>query len=147
MEKWKTIKQISDELGVSKQAVRDKIAKLGLHGTLRKNANQLCISKEQEILIKSVFSENKSQSKTAKKLCENDKQSQTNFQLIAMLQKELDVKNKQIDELNSRLAEAHKMAEQAQQLHGVDKTMQLIESQEPKMIEQAKEKKRWMFWL
>ena len=36
----KTIKQIADEIGVSKQAVRNQIAKLGLQSSLQKNAKK-----------------------------------------------------------------------------------------------------------
>ncbi len=136
----KTIKQIADELGVSKQAVRDKIAKLGLHGTLQKIGNQLCVSKTQEILIKSAFLENQLQTNNAIQLCENNSQSQSTLQLISMLERELDIKNKHIEEFNLRLAEAHKMAQQAQQLHGADKALELKEAQEPKLIDNKKKK-------
>ena len=43
----KTIKEIADELGVSKTAVRKKIANLGLQSGLRKNGNQFAIEKGQ----------------------------------------------------------------------------------------------------
>jgi biotin operon repressor len=36
----KTIKQIADEIGVSKTAVMKQIANLGLQTSLRKNGNQ-----------------------------------------------------------------------------------------------------------
>jgi len=48
----KTIKQIADEVGVSKQAIRNQIAKLGLQSSLRKNGNQFAIDEEQETAIK-----------------------------------------------------------------------------------------------
>lgn len=146
MEKGKTIKQIADELEVSKTAVYKKIDNLGLRSSLRKIANQFTVDKTQEKLIKQAFLENQSQTKNANQVCENDNQSQTSLQLISMLQKELDIKNKQIEELNLRLAEAHKMAEQAQQLHGADKALELKEAQEPKLLEEQKPKKRWQFW-
>lgn len=146
MEKGKTIKQIADELEVSKTAVYKKIDNLGLRSSLRKIANQFTVDKTQEKLIKQAFLENQSQTKNANQVCENDNQSQTSLQLISMLQKELDIKNKQIEELNLRLAEAHKMAEQAQQLHGADKALELKEAQEPKLLEEQKRKKRWQFW-
>ena len=46
----KTIRQIADEIGVSKTAVSKQIANLGLRSGLRKNGNQFAIEKEQEIL-------------------------------------------------------------------------------------------------
>ena len=39
----KTIKQIADEIGVSKQSIRNEIAKQGLQSSLRKNGNQFAI--------------------------------------------------------------------------------------------------------
>lgn len=39
----KAIKQIADELGVSKTAVRKKIENLGLRSILQKNGNQFAI--------------------------------------------------------------------------------------------------------
>lgn len=146
MEQGKTIKQIADELKVSKTAVYKKIDNLGLRLSLRKIANQFTVDKKQENLIKQAFIENQSQTKNVNHVYEIDNQSQTSLQLISMLQKELDIKNKQIEELNLRLAEAHKMAEQAQQLHGADKALELKEAQEPKLIEEKKTKKRWQFW-
>lgn len=115
MENGKTIKQLADELGVSKQAVRDKIAKLGLHSTLQRKGNQLCILKSQENLIRSAFKTSNVQSKNANILCENSSESQTTLHLISMLQNELNIKNKQIDSLNARLAESNAALVSAQQ--------------------------------
>jgi len=38
----KTIKQIADEIGVSKQAIRNQIEKLGLQTSLQKKRQHLC---------------------------------------------------------------------------------------------------------
>lgn len=51
----KTIKEIADELGVSKQSIRNEIAKQGLQSSLRKNGNQFAIDENCETLIKSAF--------------------------------------------------------------------------------------------
>ena len=53
----KTIRQIADEIGVSKTAVNKQIANLGLRSGLRKNGNQFAIDEQQEALIKQAFSE------------------------------------------------------------------------------------------
>ena len=70
-ESMKTIRQIADEIGVSKTAVSKQIANLGLRSGLRKNGNQFAIDEHQEALIKQAFSEksqteieNQSQTKT-----------------------------------------------------------------------------------
>ena len=56
-EGMKTIRQIADEIGVSKTAVNKQIANLGLRSGLRKNGNQFAIDEQQEALIKQAFSE------------------------------------------------------------------------------------------
>lgn len=61
----KTIKQVADDLKVSKQAIRNVIEKLGLQGSLQKNANRFLINEKQENLIKSEFY-NKNENKSAK---------------------------------------------------------------------------------
>jgi len=130
----KTIKEIADDLGVSKQAVRNKIAKLGLQTKLQTNGNTFAINKQQENAIKKAFFENELQTKNAN-LTGNLPQTDTaTLQLINMLQKELEIKNRQIDELNQRLAEAHDMAKKAQQLHGADKVKELTDGKKPGLI-------------
>lgn len=143
----KTVKQIADELGVSKTAVSKKIANLGLRSGLRKNGNQFAINKTQENLIKSAFLENESETKSQTSL-----RSETETALVDMLQRELEIKNKQIDELNARLAEmscalvaAQQTAQAAQVLHAG--TMQRLEGgdweEEETQPTETQKKKRW----
>ena len=133
-----TVKEVADYAGVSVQAVYNRLEK--------DFKPYLKIEKGKKRLNKEVL-----------QLFETEKNSsdfKENFKLILnllekqneQLQRELDIKNKQIEELNLRLAEAHKMAEQAQQLHGADKALELKEAQEPKLLEEQKPKKRWQFW-
>ena len=119
----KTIKQIADELGVSKTAVRKKIENLGLQSGLQKNGNQFAITEEQENLIKSAFlgkedvkTETKSQTETETK---SQTETETVSALVSMLQRELEIKNEQIRELNARLAESQKLLDQQQHLNAV----------------------------
>ena len=123
----KTIKEIADELGVSKTAVSKQIANLGLRSSLRKNGNQFAIENQQEKLIKMAFQKNKQQEIVTENSV-SDKQSQTKSQttnanqsqtanhevcdLVGVLQTTVDtlqaqlaVKDVQIRELNARLAE------------------------------------------
>ena len=118
----KTIRQIADEIGVSKTAVSKQIANLGLRSGLRKNGNQFAIDKHQEALIKQAFFE--------KTQTEIENQSQTKTQtenhevgdLVCVLQATIDtlqgqlaVKDKQIAELNERLSECSAALLAAQQ--------------------------------
>ena len=92
----KTIRQIADEIGVSKTAVNKQIANLGLRSGLRKNGNQFAIDEHQEALIKQAFSE-KSQT-------EIENQTQTKSQtenhevsdLVCVLQATIDTLQKKM---------------------------------------------------
>ena len=126
-EGMKTIRQIADEIGVSKTAVNKQIANLGLRSGLRKNGNQFAIDEHQEALIKRAFSE-KSQT-------EIENQTQTENRevgdlvcvlqdTIDTLQGQLEVKDRQIEQqaqtitrLTDALAAAQQTAAAAQALH------------------------------
>ena len=142
----KTIKEIADELGVSKTAVSKQIANLGLRSSLRKNGNQFAIENQQEKLIKMAF-QKKRQQEIVTENPVSDEQSQTKSQTananqsqtanhevcdlvgvlqttVDTLQEQLSVKDQQIRELNARLAEcsaalleAQGTARAAQALH------------------------------
>ena len=128
----KTIKQIADELGVSKQAVRDKIAKLGLHGTLQKSANQLFINEHQETLIKSAFIEKQVQSENAKIDCD----------YVAQLQSEIAFLKEQIQAKDRQLEQAQKMIDQQQQLTLISENKLLLLEQK----EGTSETKKIHWW-
>lgn len=130
----KTIKQIADELGVSKTAVRKKIENLGLRSSLQKNGNQFAIDENQEKLIKSAFSENEAETKTE---TNSQTETETVSALVSMLQRELDAKNEQI-------AHLQKLLDQEQQLRMV--TEQKLLQIEDKQEQEEQPKKRWKFW-
>ena len=153
----KTIRQIADEIGVSKTAVNKQIANLGLRSGLRKNGNQFAIDEHQEALIKQAFSE-KSQT-------EIENQSQTKTQTenhevgdlvcvlqatIDTLQGQLSVKDQQIEELNARLAEvssallaAQQTAVAAQALHAGTMKQQLLSGESGADQQEPEQKKSW----
>ena len=129
----KTIRQIADEIGVSKTAVSKQIANLGLRSGLRKNGNQFAIDEHQEALIKEAFSEksqteieNKTQTKTQ---TENHEVSDLVCVLqatIDTLQGQLEVKDRQIEKLTEALVAAQQTAAAAQALHAGTIQQQLI---------------------
>ena len=139
----KTIKQIADEIGVSKTAVRKQIANLGLRSSLRKNGNQFAIDKHEESLILKAFSE-KTQTKNANQTqTKNANQTQTKTQtanhevsdLVCVLQRTIDtlqgqlaIKDKQIEDLSEALKSAQQTAAAAQALHAGTMQQQLLES-------------------
>lgn len=123
----KSIKQLADEIGVSKTAVRKQIENLGLRSSLRKTGNQFAISKPQEALILKAFMKD-SQTKIGNQSeTENIEVSDllcTLQNTISMLQEQLNVKDQQIQMLNGRLSDmtsalaaAQQTAAAAQALH------------------------------
>jgi len=115
----KTIKQIADEIGVSKQAVQKRIAREPLYTCIQPyistNQGTKYISDAGEILVKSAY--NHHYETTASIDASIDVADNHVHALISMLQHELDMKNEQIKDLNARLAEANAYAAAAQALH------------------------------
>ena len=133
----KTIRQIADEIGVSKTAVNKQIANLGLRSGLRKNGNQFAIDEHQGALIKEAFSEksqteieNQTQTKTQTKTqTENHEVSDLVCVLqatIDTLQGQLEVKDRQIEKLTEALVAAQQTAAAAQALHAGTIQQQLL---------------------
>ena len=142
----KTIRQIADEIGVSKTAVNKQIANLGLRSGLRKNGNQFAIDEHQETLIKQAFSE-KSQT-------EIENQSQTeNHEVgdlvcvlqatIDTLQGQLEVKDRQIAKLTEALVAAQQTAAAAQALHAGTMKQQLLSGESGADQQEPEQKKSW----
>ncbi len=112
-----TVKEVAEILGVSVQAIYNR-----LENDLKP---YLKIVNGKKRLNKAVL-----QYITPK---ENSSTFQVDFKgILNLLEKqneqlsqELKIKNEQIRELNVRLAEAHKMANNAQQLHSADKVLEL----------------------
>ena len=149
----KTIRQIADEIGVSKTAVSKQIANLGLRSGLRKNGNQFAIDEHQEALIKQAFFE-KSQT-------ENANQSQTeNHEVgdlvcvlqvtIDTLQGQLEVKDRQIEQqaqtitqLTDALTAAQQTAAAAQALHAGTIQQQLLTGEAGADQQEPEQKRSW----
>ena len=148
----KTIRQIADEIGVSKTAVNKQIANLGLRSGLRKNGNQFAIDEHQEALIKEAFSEksqteieNKTQTKTQ---TENHEVSDLVCVLqatIDTLQGQLEVKDRQIEKLTEALIAAQQTAAAAQALHAGTIQQQLVtgDARADQQEQGSKLAKRW----
>ena len=152
----KTIRQIADEIGVSKTAVNKQIANLGLRSGLRKNGNQFAIDEHQEALIKQAFSE-KSQT-------EIENQSQTeNHEVsdlvcvlqatIDTLQGQLEVKDRQIEQqaqtitrLTDALAAAQQTAVAAQALHAGTIQQQLVAGEGEELQQERETVPRRSWW-
>lgn len=161
----KTIKQISDELGVDKQKVYRYIKKNHI-----KEVHQECIGEAlqkngtkyydevAESLIKQGFSDNIASDEVQQEVHHNhidDAVIDTLLEQIEILRNELDVKNEQIKEKDKQLSDTLKALDQAQQLHAIaeNKVKLLEEQQEEKKVvepeqeqEQPEKKHWWQIW-
>ena len=152
----KTIRQIADEIGVSKTAVNKRIANLGLRSGLRKNGNQFAIDEQQEALIKQAFSE-KSQTEIENQTqTENHEVSDLVCVLqatIDTLQGQLEVKDRQIEQqaqtitrLTDALAAAQQTAVAAQALHAGTIQQQLVAGEGEELQQKRETVPRRSWW-
>ncbi len=114
----KTIKQIADELGVSKQAITYRLKQLEAtkeNGVLATKENGiLVVSLVGETLIKSAFSENNRQTFVDK---EPPKDHQTfDSEIIDMLRETNETLRNQLKIKDTQIAEMQKLLDQQQQL-------------------------------
>lgn len=156
----KTIKQIADELGVDKQKVYRYIKKNHIneahHEALQKNGVKQ-YDEAAETQIKQGFLRETASSEAHHEVLQNhinDAVFDTvSDAVIGVLRKELEIKNKQIEDLNARLAEissalvmAQKTAQAAQALHAGTIQQRLIEEAADPAPEQSQEseKRSWL---
>ena len=143
----KTIKQIADEIGVSKQAVHQKRKSKALSTALQPFTTTVdgivYISVDGEKLIKQAFAR-----EDRKQECKQIDGSFTpETVLYDMLKRELEIKNKQIKELNERLVESQKLINRQQHLNAIaEQKIKLIEDKEVEFMEVEKQKKWYEFW-
>lgn len=146
----KSIKQIADELGVSKQKVYRYIKNHGIE-----EVNQDCINETHqrigtkyydevaENLIKQGFG-GENASNEAHQECINDTVIDTLLMQIETLQKELNVKNEQIGEKDKQIFDTLKALDQAQQLQAMaENRIKLLESKQEEEKSVEPEKKHW----
>lgn len=105
-----TVKEIADKIGISKQRVYRYIKKECINEAHQKNG-VMYYDDTAQTLIKGHFSDKECITDTHQN-CIGDTVNDT---LIEMLKEELNIKNKQIDELNLRLAESNAALVSAQQ--------------------------------
>jgi len=124
----KTIKQLADELGVTKQAVRYRIEKLGIQDTLLLVESTYHLNAQQETQIRAAFEAGKSVKYSQEDSVKDSASTlHPSYHLletqIAFLQEQLRVKDEQIAGLIGRLGEA-------QYLHADTKGMAMLPSSE-----------------
>ena len=150
----KTIRQIADEIGVSKQAVFKKIKReslsTSLQGLTATVDGRLMVEVDGEKLIKQAFSEIAPSTKNAEKTAEVDGVISVLQATIDTLQGQLEVKDRQIEQqaqtitrLTDALAAAQQTAAAAQALHAGTIQQQLITGEAGTDQQEPEQKKSW----
>lgn len=133
----KTIKQIADELGVSKTAVRNKIENLGLSEKMETNGNRIEVNERQERLIKSAFLQKKSKTENVNKVSEKTETLRLLSDMISTLTEQLQEKDKQIERLQEALGIAQENVKAAQLLQA-NAEKKLLENKENPLNQEDK---------
>lgn len=135
-----TVKDLAEQIGVSKQAVSDKIKKLDLQNNLTRKGNKFVLTESQANLIKSAFQQTR-QAQTQSNF--TNQNTDLLYDIVKTLQLQLEEKDKQIayyQEENRRLSE---MATQSQALHAGTIQTQLLSEDNSKETQ----KRKWHpFW-
>lgn len=125
----KTVKQIAEELGTSKQAIQYHIKKMP----------KTCWYFDSKQGIKTVMVMPEGQEYIRQKVAKKDNKQQQDFTdkfadknpVYEAVLKQLEIKDKQIAELNERLKEANKLIDQAHQLQAIaEQKIQLLEEKQ-----------------
>ena len=156
----KTIRQIADEIGVSKQAVFKKIKReplsTSLQGLTATVDGRLMVEVDGEKLIKQAFSEIIPSTKNEEKTAEVDGVVSVLQATIDTLQGQLEVKDRQIEQqaqtitrLTDALAAAQQTAVAAQALHAGTIQQQLVagEGEELQQERETVPRRSWWKWL
>lgn len=137
----KALKQIAEELKIDKQAVYRFVVKNHINETHQK-AKVKYYDDAAQLLIAQGFSK-KTTSKNASKITSKITSSDAVIEVLLMqselLQKELEIKNKQIEQLSIALAAAQQTAAAAQALHAGTIKQQLT-------LPEKTGRKAWEFW-
>lgn len=135
-----TVKDLAEQVGVSKQAISDKIKKLGLQNDLTRKGNRFVLNESQANLIKSAFQQTRQAQMQSNFTNQN---TDLLYDIVKTLQSQLEEKDKQIayyQEENRRLSE---MAAQSQALHAGTIQTQLLSEDNAKETQ----KRKWRpFW-
>lgn len=157
----KTVKQIADELGVSKQKVYRFIVRNHITASSEVKQSKL-YDEAAEILIKQGLLEGELYQKSHHEAHQNHINDTVREVVIELLRKELEQKNeqlqekdrqirekdRQISEMQAQLSMNQKLIDQEQQLRMVaERKFQLIEQQQDQEeLDTTEDKKWWQFW-
>lgn len=112
----KTIKQIADEIGVSKSAIRKLLTPDFRNEYTHLDANRILINSEGQALIQKQF-ESKTHTENAHDThSERTQETHTDLFAVSVLQEQLKVKDQQINELHRLLLAEQQKNQQIEQI-------------------------------
>lgn len=118
----KTIKQLADELGISKQRIHQVIANLPSTEKPKKQNNKYLLNKENIKVIKS-FVENKSSTEKRQVVIN-----------LSSIEKQLHVKDMQLEEKDKQIKQLQKILEDQQNLLSQQQQLQLMEQKKMHLL-------------
>jgi hypothetical protein len=152
----KTIKQVADEIGVSKQAINKRLSQLPPTEVTTNGRGVKLIGVDGERVLKNLISPTANQLPPTQPPT-NHQPPPTENELYKMLKAELDVKNEQLKVKDEQLSEKDRQIEkltdtvriQAESINADRKNElaeTLIDGQKKLLIEDKPKKRGWQFW-
>lgn len=135
-----TIKELADELGVSKDKIKYRVGKLPSNYLVKKNGVTY-LKSEGIQAIREQVGENSPVNSLGNypPFTQYDK-------VVDLLEKELDVLRKQLEEKDKQLEQAHKLIDQEQQLRMVTEQKLMLLEEKTEEQEEVHKKPWWKFW-
>lgn len=149
----KTVKELSEQYGMSKQAISYHIKKLPKEYKIfdtKNGVKTLIVNEKGQEILREMLSNKVSKEVEnfgSKELVEIKHQLELAELEIKHLQEQIKDKSEQINSLHQRLEEAHKLLDQQQQLCAISqKKIEELEEIKHLKKEEPKEKKWWKLW-
>jgi DNA-binding Lrp family transcriptional regulator len=135
-----TIKELADELGVSKDKIKYRVGKLPSNYLVKKNGVTY-LKSEGIQAIREQVGENSPVNSLGNypPFTQYDK-------VVDLLEKELDVLRKQLEEKDRQLEQAHKLIDQEQQLRMVTEQKLILLEEKTEEQEEVQKKPWWKLW-
>lgn len=135
-----TIKELADELGVSKDKIKYRVGKLPSNYLVKKNGVTY-LKSEGIQAIREQVGENSPVNSLGNypPFTQYDK-------VVDLLEKELDVLRKQLEEKDKQLEQAHKLIDQEQQLRMVTEQKLMLLEEKTEEQEEVHKKPWWKLW-
>ena len=135
-----TIKELADELGVSKDKIKYRVGKLPSNYLVKKNGVTY-LKSEGIQAIREQVGENSPVNSLGNypPFTQYDK-------VVELLEKELDVLRSQLEEKDKQLEQAHKLIDQEQQLRMVTEQKLLLLEEKTEEQEEIHKKPWWKLW-